>query len=93
MTILENLWYGNIRPVEEFVDGNMEYKSLLRLVGNNREKLEATLTPEQAELFEKFYTAVNEMNSTAEVQAFSYGFRLGACLMNESGAQLSERLI
>ena len=93
MTTLENLWYGNIRPVEQFVEGNAEYRNLLRLVGNNREKLEATLTPEQAELFEKFYTAVNEMNSTAEVQAFSYGFRLGACLMNESGAQLSERLI
>ena len=84
MTILENLWYGNIRPVEEFVDGNAEYRNLLRLVGNNREKLEATLSPEQAELFEKFYNAVNEMNSTAEVEAFSYGFRLGASLMNES---------
>lgn len=85
MTILENLWYGNIRPVESFVDGNTEYKSLLRLVGNSREKFEATLSPEQAELFEKFYTAVNEMNSTAEVAAFSYGFLLGARLMNESG--------
>ena len=84
MTVLENLWYGNIRPVESFVDGNTEYKSLLRLVANNREKLEATLSPEQAELFEKFYTAVNEMNSTAEVAAFSYGFRLGASLMNGS---------
>ena len=85
MTVLENLWYGNIRPVESFVDGNTEYKSLLRLVGKNREKLEATLSHEQAELFEKFYTAVNEMHSTAEVAAFSYGFRLGAQLMNESG--------
>ena len=84
MTILENLWYGNIRPVEEFVDGNMEYKSLLRIVDKNREKLEVTLSPEQAELFEKFYTAVNEMNSTAEIEAFSCGFRLGAQLMTES---------
>ena len=84
MTILENLWYGNIRPVEQFVDGNAEYRSLLRLVGNNREKLAATLSPEQAELFEKFYTAVNKMNSTAEVAAFSYGFRLGVRLMTES---------
>ena len=58
MTILENLWYGNVRPVEQFVDGNAEYRSLLRLVGNNREKLEATLSPEQTELFEKFCTAV-----------------------------------
>ena len=85
MTILENLWYGNIRPVEEFLEGNAEYKNLLRLVGKNRENFEATLSPEQAELFEKYDSAVKEMNATAEIQAFSYGFRLGARLMNESG--------
>ena len=83
MTILENLWYGNIRPVEQFVEGNAEYRSLLRLVGNNREKFEATLSPEQAELFEKFYTAVNEMDSISEVAAFKYGFALAVGLLTE----------
>ncbi len=67
MTILESLWYGNIRPVEKFVGGNTEYKSLLRLAGNNREKFEATLSPEQVEQFEKFHTAVNEMNAASKV--------------------------
>lgn len=81
MTTLENLWYGNIRPVEQFVEGNAEYKSLLRLVGNNREKLEATLTPEQAELFEKYYSAVNEMDSITEAAAFTYGFTLAVGLL------------
>ena len=47
MTTLENLWYGNLHPVEEFLADNKEYKGLLRLVSKNREKLEATLTPEQ----------------------------------------------
>ena len=84
MTTLENLWYGNIRPVEQFVEGNMEYKSLLRLVANNREKLEATLTPEQAELFEKYYTATNKMNSVSETAAFKYGFNLAVWLLIES---------
>ena len=81
MTALENIWYGNIRPVEQFVEGNAEYKSLLRLVGNNREKLEATLTPEQAELFEKYYTSVNEMDSISEAAAFTYGFTLAVGLL------------
>ena len=63
MTVLENLWYSNIRPVEQFVDGNAEYKSLLHLVAKNREKLETTPTHEQSELFKKYYTAVNEINS------------------------------
>ena len=81
MTTLENLWYGNIRPVEQFVEDNAEYRNLLRLVGNNREKLEASLTPEQAELFEKYYTAANEMNSVSETAAFQYGFTLAVGLL------------
>ena len=84
MTTLENLWYGNIRPVEQFVDGHAEYKSILHLVANNREKLEATLTPEQAELFEKYYTAANEMNSVSEIAAFKFGFNLAVWLLTES---------
>ena len=80
MTTLESLWYGNIRPVEQFVEGNAEYKNLLRIVANNREKLEATLNPEQAELFEKYYTATNEMNSVSETEAFKYGFHLATRL-------------
>lgn len=83
MTILENLWYGSIRPVEQFVEGNAEYRSLLRLVSKNRGNFESTLSPEQAELFEKYYIAVNEMNATAEAEAFSCGFRLGVRLMTE----------
>ena len=84
MTILENLWYGNIRPVEEFVDGNMEYKSLLRLVGKNRENFEAILSLEQAKLFEKYCAAVNEMNSISEIAAFKYGFCLAIELFSKS---------
>ena len=84
MTALENLWYGNLHPVEEFLEDNKEYKGLLRLVSKNREKLEATLTPEQAELFEKYYTATNEMNSVSESAAFKFGFNLATKLLIEN---------
>ncbi len=80
MTTLENLWYGNIRPVEEFLADNKEYKELLRIVAKNRGKLEVTLSAEQAELFEKYYTATNEMNSVSEAEAFKYGFYLATRL-------------
>jgi len=83
MTILENLWYGNVHPVEEFLEGNKEYKNRLRIAAKNQERLSASLSPEQAELFEKYASAVREMNATAEVEAFSCGFRLGVRLMTE----------
>lgn len=83
MTALENLWYGNIRPVETYIEGNVEYKNLLRIAAKDQERLGASLSPEQTELLEKYEAAVKEMNATAEVEAFSYGFRLGARLMTE----------
>ncbi|HCH28655.1 MAG TPA: hypothetical protein DEW35_04020 [Ruminococcaceae bacterium] len=84
MTVLEDLWYGNLHPVEEFLTDNKEYKGLLRIGAKNREKLENSLFPEQTELFEKYYTATNEMNSVSETAAFQYGFSLGVRLMIES---------
>lgn len=79
-SILEELWYGNISPHESIpVD-----KQLLSLMGRNREKLEETLTEKQEALLEKYDEALNEMHSCAEIEAFSYGFRLAAQLMTEA---------
>ena len=83
MTALEDLWYGNIRPVETYIEGNMEYKNLLRLVSKNREILENELTPKQLELLEKYTASVNEMNSISEAAAFKYGFTLAVLLLTE----------
>jgi hypothetical protein len=83
MTVLEDLWYGNIRPVENFVDGNMEYKELLRLVSKNREVLESELSPKELELLEKYNLSVNEMNSISETSAFQCGFALAVRMMFE----------
>ena len=84
MTTLENLWHGNIRPVEQFVEGNAEYRNVLRLVTKNRETLENELSHKQLELLEKYNTSVNEMNSVSEVAAFRYGFNLAVRLLTES---------
>ena len=47
-------------------------------------ELNETLTEKQSETLEKYDEAVNEMHSLAEVEAFSYGFRLGVRLMIEA---------
>ena len=84
MTAFKDLWYGNIRPVETYIEGNMEYKNLLRLVSKNRESLENELTNKQLELLEKYTASVNEMNSVSEAAAFKYGFTLAVGLFTES---------
>lgn len=84
MTLLENLWYGNIDPHEAILTDSKRYKHLLSLMGRNRDELSETLTEKQSEALEKYDEAVNEMHSLAEVEAFSYGFRLGVQLMIEA---------
>ena len=84
MTLLEDLWYGNIDPHKAILTDSKRYKHLLSLMGRNRDELNETLTDKQSETLEKYDAAVNEMHSLAEVEAFSYGFRLGVRLMIET---------
>ena len=87
MTLLEDLWYGNVNPHEAILTENRRYKHLLSLMGRNRDELSETLTDKQLEALEKYDATVNEMHSLAEVETFSYGFRLGIRLMIEVIAQ------
>ena len=51
MKILEQLWYGNIEPTEYDASPCKEYKEVLQLMNRNEERLCATMTDEQKELF------------------------------------------
>ena len=90
MTLLEELWYGNVNPHEAILTENRRYKRLLSLMGRNRDELSETLTDKQQETLEKYDEAMNVMHSLAEVEAFSYGFRLGIRLMIEAGVPLAK---
>ena len=84
MTVLEDLWYGNVNPHEAILTDSKRYKHLLSLMARNRDELSETLTDKQLETLEKYDEAMNEMHSLAEVEAFSYGFRIGVRLMIEA---------
>jgi len=90
MTILEDLWYGNVNPHETFLFQSRPFRHLLSLMGRNRDELTETLSDRQLETLEKYDEAMNEMHSVAEVEAFTYGFRLGVRLMIEVGVPLTK---
>ena len=91
MTVLEELWYGNIDPHEAILQNDKQFKNLLSLMGKNRDNLSDTLTEQQKELLEKYDEAVNEMHSLAEEAAFHCGFSLGVRLVMECiSIQLTE---
>ena len=54
MNILEEFWYGNIEPTEYDTSSNKEYKEVLQLISQNEEKLLATMSDEQKDLFSRY---------------------------------------
>ena len=83
MSILEELWYGNVEPAEYDISPSKEYKELLQLISRNEDKLLATMTDAQIELFTKYTDSVREHQVMAEKLLFQNSFRLGARIMLE----------
>ena len=82
MRILEEFWYGNIEPTE-YDTSSKEYKKLQELIYRNEDKLKATMTDEQKELFEQYSDCVQEHYTITDCLIFQNSFKLGARMMLE----------
>ena len=83
MKLLEELWYGNVAPAEYSTTACKEYKEALRLIAKNEEKLRATMTDDQKEIFSRYIDAVQDYQTIAECLLFQNSFRLGARMIAE----------
>lgn len=83
MSVLEELWYGNLEPSEFSFSSCREYKEMLHLVSRSEEKLLSTMTQEQKELFSRYSDYTREFQSLAELLLFQSSFKLGARMMAE----------
>ena len=81
MSILEEFWYGNIEPADYDATPSKEYKEMLQLISRNEDKLLATMTDTQKELFTRYADCVREYQAMAECMLFQNSFRLGARMM------------
>lgn len=84
MSTLDDIWYGNISPFEQYLDGNEKYQELLPVMARNREKLSEGFQPNKIEWLEKYDAILNEMSAMAEVEAFKFGFRLATAILLET---------
>lgn len=82
MRILEEFWYGNIEPTDYDSLACKEYKEALRLITKNEEKLQASMTDEQKELFSRYTDVVREYQAMACL-LFQNSFKFGARMMVE----------
>ena len=82
MNILQELWYGNVRPNEDKVI-TYEEKRLIELIARHHETLSSSLKNDDLKVFEKYVDCFTEYASLIEAQAFEIGFRLALKLMKD----------
>lgn len=81
MLILEDLYFGDVRPSERSVKRNSQYAKALDDLAKAGDALTDTLTEKQKEMFEEFMTAQREVNVLTDCETFIYAFRLAAKIM------------
>lgn len=90
MTTLEDLYFGNIKPNERETQRGSQIDRLVKLMCKNEDALNATLTEQQKETFEKFQDAQRELSLLTERDAFRSGFILATRIMVEVMEGLQE---
>ena len=83
VTILEDLWYGNVRPTERSIVRGGKLDNLMKLICQNEDDLMKDLTDKQKESFEKFKDCQSEITDYLETEAFTSGFTIAVKLMVE----------
>lgn len=84
--ILRDLYYGNICPEKEQLNGGPDLDEAVRLYYVNKKKLFQLLEGEEKEIFERYCDAEEDMHEFENVERFvgamRLGFRLAIELMN-----------
>lgn len=83
MSIIEDLWYGNISPCERDIKRSSDYANVLERIVQLEADLHARLNDEEKEILERFVNCTNEMCCISEREMFVRGFMLGAKLILE----------
>ncbi len=82
MSILQELWYGNINPSED-KEVLYDEKELVELMARNQEYLTSKHKDNELDEFKKYVECIDEYTSLVECQAFGIGFKFAVRLLIE----------
>lgn len=82
MSVIQDLWYGNIKPNEDKVITEEE-KKLVQLMARHYETLSSSLKDDKLETFKKYAECFTEYAMLIESQAFEIGFKLAVKFLTE----------
>lgn len=84
MSILEELYYGNIDPNSQPYNTRSCFGKALASITEREEQLNNMLTGRAQELFAEFCTAWETANDATSIAKFMEGFKLGAQITAEA---------
>lgn len=82
-SLLESIYYGNLRPDEKAVSQSAEYTQISEQISAKMAEWKVKLSPEEWLELESMWDLYYELNSIDRADSFTYGFRLGGELMIE----------
>lgn len=83
MSMLEELYYGNIHPAEKHIKKGGEYQKLNQQLMDTLDELMTMLNDEEKQLYEKAEDMAFNLKSISEKEYFIEGFCMGAQIMRE----------
>ena len=88
-SFLEQLYYGNISPMERSISKNSKLKKIMNIVSDEIEKFNTKLTEEQQKELDKLLCLKTTEACQMEIDAFVYGCRftfriLMSCMGDEN---------
>ena len=84
MTILEELYYGNISPAVREIRKDGEFNSILQELATLEDSFMESIGKEKKEEYEKMSELNSELQGIREFALFRYGFKLGLGLTVEA---------
>lgn len=82
MSVLQDLWYGNLRPNENRKISEEE-KELIESMALQQEKLFASLKDNDLKIFKEYIEYNEKYASLVESHAFEIGFKLAVKLLTK----------
>ncbi|MBE6598210.1 MAG: hypothetical protein E7638_02070 [Ruminococcaceae bacterium] len=79
--MIEELWYGNLRPSERVIRGGSEYDGLRKDLSERLDEISPLLSENAQAKFEEIINGLGHMTALSEADAFVQGFRMGAKLI------------
>ena len=83
MSLLPDLWYGALSPIDEKQPPDGSGRLAQKLVLDAEDRLLRTFTKEQRRLYEELDVCLSQQASVLECSAFCRGFRLAVRLLLE----------